>query len=154
MLTQEELKKHLSYNPETGLFTWLNIRKMKGKIAGSNCHQYIRINIRGKKYLAHRLAWLYMTGNWPKNQIDHKDRNKSNNSFINLREATRSQQQANSKTTGKWGRGISKNKNKWRACIYLNNKRIHLGNFYTIEEAKEIYNNKAKELFGEFILTN
>ena len=90
-LTQEYIKQILNYDPDTGEFVWRvnrHNRKLKGKIAGGisiKDHGYVEIRIDGKKYYAHRLAYLIMTGKWPKNEVDHMDRNRSNNILSNLR---------------------------------------------------------------------
>lgn len=92
-LTQASLKKQLHYDPLTGIFTWLYGKQGRradlqaGKIRRD---KYVSICINYKDYLAHRLAWLYMTGEWPKLDIDHIDRNPSNNAWVNLREVSRS----------------------------------------------------------------
>lgn len=84
MLTQSELKNKLTYNPETGLFG------RKNKIAGSlRPNGYIQIGINKKLFRAHRLAFLYMTGEWPKSDVDHIDMDRKNNKWANLREADR-----------------------------------------------------------------
>lgn len=74
-LTSETLKELLHYNPETGIFTWAKNagqRAQVGRIAGSRTPSgYIKISLSRKLYAAHRLAWLYMTGSWPENEIDH-----------------------------------------------------------------------------------
>ena len=96
-LTQEKLKQELLYVPETGKFIRLKaVSQMKrGDIAGwISKNGYIGINVCGKKYTGHRLAWLYMTGSWPK-QIDHINRIRSDNRWENLREVTQSQNNRN-----------------------------------------------------------
>lgn len=100
-LTADEVRGLLDYDPETGLFRWR--KPGKGRIS---CHRrftgyvnkkgYVIIGIKYRPYLAHRLAWLWMTGDWPRGQLDHKDRNRSNNKWHNLREATSSEQNLNS----------------------------------------------------------
>ncbi len=93
--TYERVKEILSYDPATGLFKWiktLSNRAQAGNVAG--CYRkdgYLVIRFDGKLYLGHRLAWLLVTGNWPKQEIDHKDGNPSNNKWGNLREATHSE---------------------------------------------------------------
>jgi len=91
-LTQARLKENLLYNKETGIFTWRddseNRKKAnfpKGKIAGSpNTDGYTQIIIDGVPHRAHRLAWLYMYGKFPKTGIDHIDQSKDNNAIKNL----------------------------------------------------------------------
>lgn len=93
MLSQEYLKSILHYDPETGILSWkVDRRRVKiGQIAGYLCLGYVAIGIDGKLYKGHRLAWLYMTGEWPKDEIDHINRTKHDNRWVNLREATKEQ---------------------------------------------------------------
>ena len=99
MLTQEQLKELFHYSPETGIFTRLKTTTGKNKAGtipgGDKSTGYIRIAINGKYYQAHRLAWLYMTGDFPKNCIDHINMIKTDNSWGNLRGATRSENNKN-----------------------------------------------------------
>jgi len=151
----------LTYSPETGEFQWAAPRpKVKvGQKAGylKKNKGYIYIEIDGKSYSAHRLAWFYVTGNMPIDQIDHINRNKSDNRFENLREATRGQNRANSKSTNKHGlKGVRllpwmKNAGKcWQAEITHNKKVIYLGCFATKEEAHLAYCDAARKLHGDF----
>jgi hypothetical protein len=162
MITQSELKQVLEYNPETGLFTWkktVNTRAVIGSIAGWNINEgYIQISIYGKKYRAHRLAYLYMTGNFPENFIDHINHIKDDNRWTNLRDATNSQNQVNrlklkNNTSGYKGVCWHKHHKKWSAQIMYMNKNIHLGKYTTPQEAYEAYKKKAIELYGEFACT-
>lgn len=152
MITQSQLKKQLHYSPETGVFTWL-ISKGRlckaGDVAGSlssgkpNACGYIKIMISGKSYGAHRLAYLYVTGCFPKNETDHLNGNKSDNRFINLRCVTR---QENLKNKSKYkcnksgfiGVGWHKRDKVWVASIRLNKKLIHLGNFKNLSDAVKV----------------
>jgi len=93
MITQKELKELLHYNPDTGIFTRLIKTASSvqiGDVAGCKhkANGYIIINVLGIPYRAHRLAWLYMTGRWPKHQVDHDDHIRHNNKWSNLFEAT------------------------------------------------------------------
>src|SRR4029450_2313606 len=98
-LTAERLRELLDYDPETGDFTWkVNRRCVRsGSVAGNvNCVDgYCYIGVDARRYHAHRLAWLYIKGAWPNDQIDHINGNKADNRFANLRQATHSQNQAN-----------------------------------------------------------
>jgi len=162
ILSQEELKEHLHYNPDTGIFTRIkNLSKKKSTNVGNiDKRGYLHIRINYTRYYAHRLAFLYMTGSIP-HYVDHIDRNPSNNKWNNLREADISQNGANvalmkSSTTGY--KGVSKyhysDVKKWRAYIKVNGKFINLGKYETTEEAACAYDKAAVQYFGEFALLN
>lgn len=98
LLNQLQLKELLSYDPDIGVFTWKikSGRCSAGSVAGGVDYSgYVDIRLRGKKYRAHRLAWLYMTGAFPNNIVDHIDRCKCNNKWHNLRDVTHSQNNMN-----------------------------------------------------------
>lgn len=168
MLTQSELKEVLHYDPETGYFTWLkttNSRAVKGSIAGWNWDGHygrkgnVQITYNKQKYAAHRLVWLYVYGEWPENEIDHINRVRHDNRLCNLREATHSQNMANHaiRSTNKTGfKGVYFDKfcGKYRATCSVDGKRFYLGSFNTVEEAAIAYDEKAKELQGEFAVLN
>ena len=156
MLTQEYLKSRLRYRPETGLFYWILLppskQKHLNKVAGSSHTKgYVTIGIKGRAYLAHRLAWLYVYGHFPQ-QMDHINQIKDDNRIENLRECTDSQNRMNSKplrnSTG--FRGVTPNKKGYGARIKINRTVHWLGTFKTPEEASTAYEEKRKELFGEF----
>jgi len=95
MLTQAKLRDILWYDPETGVFIWLRPPKHNSKLLGKPAGNtrpdgYTTIRINGEAYYAHRLAFLYMTGQWPEPETDHIDRNPFNDRWSNLREATSS----------------------------------------------------------------
>jgi hypothetical protein len=154
----ERLRALLDYDQHTGIFRHriarggINAGDVSGCIKNDG---YIRIKIDDRGYYAHRLAWLWMTGKWPAACLDHKDRNKANNAWSNLRLATRAQNAANSKlksnNTSEF-RGVSKEREceRWRAEIRLGGKRKYLGCFKTKEEAALAYSTAAKLQFGEF----
>lgn len=150
-MTQDELKQHLHYNPETGVFTWRDRSNMPnvshnvncrtvGKVAGSiNKAGYWRINIHGKTYRAHRAAWLYVYGYMPE-VLDHIDGNKLNNRISNLREVTTLENARNLRKTprnksGVLGVHFNQADKVWIANIGVECGRVHGGRFKTKEEA-------------------
>lgn len=158
-LTAERLRELLHYDPETGVFTRrisTNSRAQRGDIAGCpNGEGYIYIGVDARVYRAHRLAWLYMTGEWPSHQIDHKDLVKSNNRWENLRQATVSENQANRAPQSKKypspkGARWHKRDKCWQAGITVAGRHISLGYFQTAEEAHAAYVAASREYFGEF----
>lgn len=163
MLSHDKLLSRLHYNPETGVFTWLKASLFApyhiGCVAGCikrrthNCYREIVISKR--VYQAHRLAFFYMIGRWPRKNMDHKDRNGLNNKWSNLREATLSQNGANAcrystNTSGFKGVTFHKKCGKWQSAIKKDSKSIYIGLFDTPDAAHLAYVAKAKELFGEF----
>lgn len=164
MITQEYLKSILEYDPETGLFIWLNKPSkfgpnIIGKIAGCVHNKgYYHICIKNKMYLSHRLAWLYMTGEWPSEDIDHKDGDGFNNRWCNLREATDSQNLGNQKkhsnnTSGFKGVSWDKQAQKWMVRIQINGKPKFLGYVINPSEGASIYKSAAEKYFKEFART-
>jgi hypothetical protein len=147
VLVQYNLKEMLSYDPNTGNIFWKinpNLGYTKaGDIAGTIDNKgYIVISVGYKRYKAHRLAWYLYYDEWPKNQIDHIDRNKQNNCINNLRDVTQEINQSNShvrKDSTSGYRGISWNKirKKWQVRIQINGKRKELGFFDDINKAIE-----------------
>jgi len=157
-LTGERLRSIVHYDPETGVFTWTKSKKgiAKGGVAGC-VHRfgYRLIGINNIKYRAHRLVWLYMTGSWPKEFLDHKNGIRDDNRFCNLREATMSENNRNMsmRSDNNSGfRGVSKIKssNKWQSNIHINSKQIYLGSFNTPQDAHEAYKIAAIKYHGEF----
>jgi hypothetical protein len=132
------LKELLEYDQLTGIFKWRNSRSgvskgVAGTVQGSG---YIQIRVLGKRFYAHRLAYAYVTGTWPKNLIDHKNTNRIDNSFDNLREAANSLNAHNSKLTC----GVARNKNgSYRACLVSDGVHIRFGAFDSLEYAMRVY---------------
>lgn len=156
-LNQEQLKLILHYNPDTGVFTYLkkNTRNNIGDIAGKNNKRYPSIYIDGKNYLVHRLAFLYMNGEWPKKEIDHINRVKSDNRWANLRECTHAENQMNVGITSRNKSGYKGIIYRaycdcWQAIISVNKKRISLGFFKNKEDAINAYESSAKKYHHEF----
>jgi hypothetical protein len=157
-ITPELLKELVSYDPMTGEFHWKKSRSNRvavGARAGSAVRRgkkvYRVININRQPEYEHRLAWLYMTGNWPEIEVDHRDGNSIDNKWANLREASKTQNAGNTRqrsnnTSGFKGVSFNKNAGKWAAQVM----KIHLGLFDDPALAHAAYVSKAKELFGEF----
>jgi len=162
-ITLEYLKNILRYEPNTGNWYWLiDIRNkvQKGDKAGSiDSNGYVLIRIANKSYRAHVIAWFYMTGEWPNKQIDHKDTVRSNNTYINLRPATQSQQKANSNlpannTSGFKGVCWAKQYKKWRVRIQINGSVLNLGYFMDLIKAAKTYDIYYLKYFGEYARLN
>lgn len=144
ILTQDYLQSILEYNPDTGVFTW-RVRRGRncpaGKVAGRIATGgYRQIGINGRLYLAHRIAWLITHGRWPADQIDHINRVRDDNRLINLREATRTENQRNqslykNNTSGLCGVGWYKPTGKWMAHISIDGKLKNLGYFDNLFDA-------------------
>lgn len=151
-----EVRALFSYDPATGIFrrrVATNNRMKVGEIAGTLDRKsgYVRIRIRNKCYFAHRLAWLYVTGAWPEHEIDHRDRDRANNRWTNLRQATRAQNSANKLAKTSTGfKGVKIANGRFRASMTVAGKRIELGRFDTAEAAHAAYMNAANDAFGEY----
>jgi len=142
-ITHKELLSQLMFNPWTGLFYWKIAKRgiQIYSIAGTLKDGYIQIRIKNVCYYAHRLAWLYVYGYFPENDIDHEDQIKHHNWILNLRESSKqcnSINTGNSKANKSGVKGVSKynkEENKWRTQICVNQKVIHLGIFIDFDEA-------------------
>lgn len=152
---QQELKELVNYNPLTGFFTWRKRpvhsatkrtdktwnSRFAGKQAGaSTSGGYVQIALRSKLYAAHRLAHLFMTGEWPEHEVDHVDGDRADNRWHKLRAATRQEQVLNMgmpthNTSGVVGVLWNKQNGKWKAQVKVSNKVMNLGSFETKEEA-------------------
>ena len=149
------LQQQLSYDPETGLFTWdspskYNRRVKPGDVAGSlnKSNGYIYIVFMCERYLSHRLAWLFITGSDPAElTIDHIDRDRTNNRSTNLRLATMQQQRWNGPERRGWSIDRS---GSYRSVIVHNGKQKHLGTYSTAEEARSVYLEACAEIRGNW----
>lgn len=154
-LTQARLKELLSYDPETGIFVWIRTTRI-GKVAGViNKKGYLLIEINYKKHRAHRLAWLYVFGELPRSDLDHKNRVKTDNRIENLRYCSNMENHFNmgarsDNKSGFKGASWSKSNSKWVAKITVAGKQNHIGYFATAELAGAAYEAKASEFHGEF----
>ena len=153
----------LNYNRETGILTWkksLGRRTPIGGQPGTVMKKgYRRVAIDGNFYMAHHLAWFYVTRRWPFDQIDHINGIRDDNRICNLREATGSQNARNSKkpiTNTSGYKGVSFRKDRkmtstsWMAYIRVNEKKLHLGFYRTAAEAHSAYCAAAIRYYGEF----
>jgi hypothetical protein len=157
-LTQEELQRLFSYDPDTGNFirrVFCNGQKV-GSVAG--CKKptgYIHISIHGKRFQAHRLAWLYMNGKFPDGVVDHINGDPSDNRISNLRDCTRWENLLNQKlhsnnTSGVRGVCWHKASNRWVANAQVNGEMIYLGLFNTKEDAADAYKDFALRNHKQF----
>lgn len=145
-VTAERLHELLDYDLLTGTFTWRVAHRgtaKAGAVAGSPGAGYVCIRIDGRRYLAHRLAWLYVHGGWPDTQVDHINGDPTDNRLANLRMATPAQNQQNqrrARADNKCGLlGVSLCRGRWQAEIRLNGKGIYLGRFDTPKQAHDAY---------------
>lgn len=164
MLDPLYIRERLSYDPLTGILRWKahpdqgrHQKKYTDKVAGTISDGYLKVGIKGKNIFAHRLAWVIFYGEWPNKgfEIDHKNRNRTDNRIDNLRLVTRKQNSHNqdfrervqhkNNTSGHVGVYYHKNNNRWVAYIRKDSKNKHLGSFNTKEEAI-LARNKAIEM--------
>ena len=161
MLSVARLRDVLHYSPDTGKWRWLvsfTNGIISGMVAGSiGKDGYRKIGIDGVSYRSIRLAVLYMTGRWPKDQVDHIDGNPINDRWENLREADLIQNQHNSRKhrdRSSSFKGMTKSKTPrskpYIARIKVGDRRLFLGYFVTPEEAHAAYVAAAEKHFGEF----
>lgn len=153
-ITTDRLRELVDYDQETGLFSWRfgRVGAKKGVICGSPHpkNRYIGICLDYKRYLAHRLAWMYVYGAWPSASLDHIDGNRANNRIDNLRLADHSINNENrhsarsDSTTGLVGVEVSRD--RFIARIQVKGKRIGLGTFDTAEDAHAAYIEAKKRL--------
>lgn len=148
-----DLHELLDYNPESGCITWKTGLRT-GIDAGSRRQDgYIKLCLRRKQYLGHRVAWAMHYGRWPEYQIDHINGNPRDNRISNLREATNRQNSLNrgrykSNTSGHVG--VARSGNRWRAYICSGGRQRHLGCFGDRKSASAAYESYAQKIFNEF----
>lgn len=159
MITAALLRELLHYCPATGKFTWrvqLSRKMPVGKVAGSlrpDGRRYVCIF--GKHYFTSRLAWMYVTGEWPEHEIDHRDRNRTNDAFFNLRPSTRQQNCFNTgvrkdSSTRRKGVSYEKRTGKWFARISVSGKSKVIGTYATADQAEAAYVDAARMIQGVF----
>lgn len=155
-LTAERAREAFAYNPATGALIW-KIKTNRSVIIGSRAgclkkgRYYVRLD--GTLYEASRVIWLWVTGKWPKHEVDHRDTDPSNDRWRNLREATHQQNQLNKRghhDAAVGLKGVYRRPNGYRSSIMLNGEDHFLGNFHTAEDAHAAYCKAAADLHGEF----
>jgi len=153
ILTQDQVKSLFHYDSDNGILKWRvnnGGKVLAGNLAGCKNHYgYIVINFKKKSYQAHRLAWLYVHGYLPLQQIDHINRDRSDNRLINLRLATHSLNNQNKEiqrnnTSGCKGLSYQKKNKKWVSHIGINNKKNRIGQYENIADA--IYARQIAEI--------
>lgn len=158
LLTYERAREVLVYDPETGALNWRIARPgaPKGALVGTRTSDgYQQVEVDYRLYRAHRIAWLLMTGAWPRHHIDHINGMRADNRWKNLREATPLQNARNrrpNKDTGSGRVGVTfvKASSKWQAYIGIDNRTVSLGHFSDIEDAIAARVAAEKQHFGEF----
>jgi len=166
-ISMERLKELIHYSPDTGSFTRVSAARAQmshliGKSAGyikpggnADGGGYLMLYIDGRVYRGHHVAWFWMTGEWPTLDIDHINDIRHDNSWSNLRAATRSQNIGNARMphdswSGVKGATWDRARRQWRAQITFNGKNIHLGRYPTKEAAGAAYEAASRKYFGEF----
>lgn len=162
-ITHAEVLNRFEYNPDTGALTHknppYNQLRRRGQQAGFIDHQgYRMVKIEHAKYVSGRLIWFYMTGEWP-DEVDHKNLNRADDRWENLRESTRSQNCANKgqffKKNSYGFRGVKRQTSgRFQAVICVNQKEYYLGTHDTVERAALAYDMAAKKHHGEFARFN
>lgn len=159
-ISHARLKELVHYDPATGIFTAASDRSTNIKVGqrlgwiGAR-HRYWYLKLDGRYYRANRVAWFYVTGEWPPNQVDHRNQNKLDDRFDNLRLATNGQNQANismnkRNTSGVQGVGWHKRIGKWQSSIRINGKLISLGYFSDLQEAAAARRSAEIQYFGAY----
>lgn len=152
-VTQTRLHELFSYDPDTGVLRWKQTGRgrKKGNKAGSvGSHGYLAVSVDSKKYLNHRIIWLWMIGSWPEEQIDHIDKDRLNNKWMNLRDVSASTNMFNRDDlpSGSGEKFIywQNHKKPWKVIVTQGRGcTSNLGSFKTKEEAVEIRNNFCEE---------
>lgn len=161
--TRAEAAELLIYNPENGEFRWrvdrlsYGGRAKAGALAGQPHDGYVVIGLFGRQYRAQHLAWLFMKGRWPptSRDVEHRNRNRADNAWLNLRLATRSQNNMNmglrsDNKSGQKGVGLRKDTGRWYARVTVDRRVILLGHFDTFDEAVAARKAAEQQYFGEF----
>jgi hypothetical protein len=146
-LTAERLRELLHYDPDTGSFTWkvkVSHRCVIGSEAGTlQKRGYRTIGIAGKRYQAHRLAWLYVHGEWPAGEVDHWNGAHADNWIKNLRDVPPRVNKQNIRAANKDNSsgflGVSRNGKRWAAQLDNGGRKVYIGTYDSPQEAHEAY---------------
>jgi hypothetical protein len=153
--TADRLREVVNYDPETGIFT----RRLQGRgtrvgraLGTPHGDGYLTICIDGRNRYAHRMAWLYMTGDHPSAEVDHENNAHADNRWSNLRLATTSENIQNQvrahrdSLTGILGVTFDKQRGLYASSIIIDRRKLHLGRFATAEDARSAYIAAKREL--------
>ncbi len=153
--SQEELLNLFQYSPETGEFLWKRNGKVAGSLTDPNRKRYRQVHFDGRTVYAHRVIWKMVTGSDPE-VIDHVNGDGTDNRWENLRSTSIAQNTLNrslNKNNKSGVSGVIKVGQRWKACIAVNRKRIHIGYFSTFDEAVEA-RKAAEAKYGYFDRSN
>lgn len=163
MFDAARVRDLLDYDPETGVMRWVNVSKYHiglnskeagGPVPNHNGKRYVTITIDGRKYKRSRLAFAWMTGRWPTHCIDHINGNSEDDRWVNLREATITENAWNHSRRAKRSAlpmGVrTMASGRYQARLAVNKKMLHLGTFATPEEAVSAYQKAREEHYGQF----
>lgn len=165
-ISAARLRELMDFQPESGNFHWKERQrhefdslrafrafnaKFAGKAAGSpDGKGYVQIRVDGKKYRAHRLAWLFVHGVWPSEQIDHINGDRSDNRIANLRDVpidTNNQNERRARRNNALGcLGVYRRGGMFGASIMANGVVHRLGNFDCVEKAQSAYLDAKRRL--------
>jgi hypothetical protein len=157
LLSAERARELLAYDPDTGILTWRISRPgaVAGTVAGTPCQGYLQVQIDYVFHKAHRVIWLMQTGDWPQHHIDHINRDRSDNRWSNLREATplensRNKSLSSRNSSGAVGVCWDQARGKWNTNIGVHNRTLSLGCFEVFDDAVAARCEAEKHYFGEF----
>ena len=152
MISYSEIRSYFDYDPNSGELS------RKGKVCGwLQQNGYIYVSIHGVEYRANRVIWFWMTGQWPTNDVDHENNKRSDNRWVNLRDATRSQNLINqgTKFNNKSGyKGVTSRGNSHIVRLRINGIPVCFGSYPTALEAAKSYDQEAIKHHGQFAKTN
>ena len=145
-----DVRRLYSYDPSTGLLTWRHGARAGGIPGTKRKGGYIQMNLAGRKYRAHRLIWLYVTGEWPKGEIDHINGDPADNRILNLRDVPNVINQQNRRRALAGNRagllGVTARKVGYKASIWADGKDYYLGMFQSADEAHAAYVGAKRQL--------